>query len=407
MATDAWIEFNGQELANLSRTAQLAEALAIPSVWVTPESVQWVQDDLSGTDYDDITEAPWYDPQYAASAEFAGILPLSFPGLDDSTLTSTPVEYVTDGGNSGRPRNATLPIVANVAIIASTDRGAEFGMRWLNRILRNSGSNTFCAGSDLTYFRYSGGGAPKAHRRNVRLTRGASVTRKRRGACDVSWLVTFTLTAADPYEYGEPIAKVEELGGIPTGDIISTGSVTLVEASCPQFDYTPIYDPLHSALIPGPSIPNIRPDGWEIADGEVFDRFWARINPVEPSELNVIPLITLTSPDDVRSIRVSIFPSDADPTDLCGALFVGIVSYIPAGLEFTIDSERQASYVWDGFSEAVRRTDSLVFSPQAGPIQWTAFNDNTNLLFALDVFSGSLDGPGNVRAGLSLIPKSD
>ena len=89
MAYDGWIEFNESELVNLSRTAQLAEALGIDTLWTEPESVEWIQDALGGVDYDVITEAPWYDSGLPASAEFAGIVPLSIAGLDDSTMEAT------------------------------------------------------------------------------------------------------------------------------------------------------------------------------------------------------------------------------------------------------------------------------------------------------------------------------
>lgn len=623
MAYDGWIEYNGTELVNLSRTAQLAEVLGIDTVWTSPSSVQWIEDERGGVDpYNDITEAPWYDPGYPGSVEFAGIVPLAFTGLDDSTLESAPIEYITDGGHSGKPRNSTLSLVANVAIVASTDRGAEYGLRWLNRVLRDSGPRVFCSGADLRYYRWSGGGAPIVHRRDVRLTRGTVVTRKRVTDCASTWLATFTMTAADPYEYGERVDLVANLGGpIPTdapplrvnladrpnvadgagwdaqvgtnttksletvspirgsvsakftytgaaspigsvfrispasgalrwnvtpgkwvsvsfdarvstgtgtrvvqaemgfystpvagatsdgvaffdtfdanvpkrigailqvpGDApymeltgflgridagtIGTGETTvldgliieehdsdpgslpsyfdgdsadgggfgydwngtpgmstsfqydlssvtypygstaLVEQSCPVYDYSPVYDPAFPALVPSPTAPNLLPEGWDIFDGMTFDRFWVSIPSVEPSLMNVVPIFTLTSDVDARMVRVSIWPSTADPSDQCDPLFSAVVSYLPAGYNFIIDGEQKASYVWDGLSPAVRRTDSLVYSPSADPVQWTAFTDPTGFLVTVDIFSDSsgVEGDGSVRVSLALVPKSD
>lgn len=408
MAYDGWVEFNDTELFNLSRTAQLAEAMGLEHVWTDSVSVQWIQDALSGVDYDLISEAPWYDPDHLASSEFAGLVPLSFRGLDDSTRESTPVEFTTDGGNPGRARNATLPIVASVAIVAMTDRGAEFGKRWLDRLLRGTYTNSTCSGSDLTYFRYADEEAPKAHRRNVKLTRGTSVTRKRSTDCSVTWLVTFTLTCADPYEYGEAVPMLSELGGVVEGpELISDGSVALIEEGCPVFNYDPIVDPSYPALVPSPTAPNLLPTGWGIEEGMTFDRFWARVTPPQPSNLLVVPRITLTSTPDSRMVRVSIWPSDATEFDQCDPLFSVVVSYLPPGVDFIIDGEQQASYAWDGFSPQVRRTDSLVYSPSAGPVQWTSFNDSTDLLVTLDTFAESGFFPPDVRASLELIPKSD
>jgi hypothetical protein len=408
MSYDGWIEYNGVELVNLSRTAQLAETLGIDTVWTLPSSVQWIQDELSGVGYNDISDAPWYDAGYPASAEFAGIIPLAVNGLDDSTLESTPVEYITDGGHSGKPRNSTLPLVWNVIIVASTDRGAEYGKKWLDRTLKDSGTRVFCSGADLRYFRYASAGTPVMHRRDTRLTRGSSVTRKRRTDCAVSWWVTFTMTAADPFEYGEEIPQFTELGGSVTGPgVADSGDTVLVEYDCPVYDYTPVYDPLYPALVPSPTAPDFFPAGWDIGPGDTFERFWVDLNPVEPLDLNVVPIITLTSPTEARMIRVSIWPSDSTITDQCDPLFSVVVAYLPVDVDFIIDGEQEASYVWDGLT--ARRADSLVYSQDAGPVQWGSFNDTVNLTATLDIFTDSsgYEGDGFVRVALALVPKSD
>jgi hypothetical protein len=409
MAYDGWIEFNDTEIVNLSRTAQLASALGIDVVWVSPSRVQWIQDALAGVDYDVVTTAPWYDENYPASAEFAGVVPLGFPGLDDSTTEASTTEYVTDGGRSGKQRNATLPIVASVAIVASSDRGAEYGKRWLDRVLRHSGARTFCSGADLRYFRFEGAGAPVAHRRDVRLTRGSNVTRKRSVECSVTWLATFTLTCDDPFEYSDQQTVLTDLGGSPTGAVLNSGSLALVQESCPVYDYSPIYDPLYPALVPSPTAPDFYPAGWDIAEGMTFDRFWARVTAPEPHTLNVVPVLMLTTTTEARMVRVSIWPSDSATSDQCEPLFSAVVSYLPADVTFYIDGEQKASYVWDGGSTAVRRTDSLVYAPDAKPLQWAAFNDPESLLVTLDLFteSGDEQGGGGVRLALALVQKSD
>jgi hypothetical protein len=332
-------------------------------------------------------------------------------------LESSPIEYVTDGGHSGKPRNTTLPLVWNVALVASTARGAEYGKRWLDSVLRDSGSRPFCSGADLTYFRTPEPTSETVHRRDVRLTRGTSVTRKRKNECSSLWMVTYTMTAADPYEYGEPMEQITSMGGVaPAAEgpgVNSEGGLDLEEEHCPVYDYTPIYDPDYPALVPSPVAPNFLPDGWGIEEGMFFARMWGRINPIHPTDLNVVPLITLTSNTEARMIRFSIWPNIAESDDKCGALFTAIVTYLPADLPMYIDGEQQVAYAWDGFSAAVRRTDSLVYGIDAAPLQWASLSDPGGFLVTLDVFyltEGSragLQGGGNVRAALSFIPKSD
>lgn len=409
MSYDGWMEYNGVEVINLSRTAQLARTLNITTMRTTVRSVQWIQDELGGVDYENPINSPWYDPGYPGSVEFAGVVPLSMMGLDDSMLTRDGTENIGDGGNSGRARNGRLAIVGKVALVASTERGVEFGKRWLDRVLRDNGSAMFCSGADLRYFRWAGEDAPKAHRRDVKITRGTTVLNKRTGDCSTTWIVNFTLTADDSYEYGEETLMVADLGGTPTGDLLASGSIVLTQSSCPQFDYSPIYDPLYPALVEVPAVPDFYPDGWDLVPGQTFQRFWARVPPVQPSGLYSVPMIKLSTETDARMVRVSIWGSDSATDDQCGPLFSTIVSYLPSDGEFYVDGEQKASYLWEPGAEQVRRTDSLVYGPEAEPVQWTSFSDPTSLLITLDIFADSdgYEGDGDVRLEVSLIPKSD
>lgn len=404
MGYDGYIEIGGQELVNLSRTAQLAGVLGISALWTTPESVQWIQDSLGGDDYDDITEAPWYDAGYPASGEFAGIVPLAFSGLDDSTRVSEITEYVTDGGATSRPRNGTLSIVASVVILASTDSGAEYGKRWLDQRLRGNASAGSCSGEPLRYFRYNETGAPLAHRRDVRTTRGTSITRKAKADCSVLWFAQFTLTCGDPFEYGELYSFITELSNSAAeGDhVIANGSAALVEGGPSAYDHTPIYDPLYPALVPSPSVPQFYPEGWGFSGGASFSRYWATIDGVSPTSLPAVPKITLQSSTDVRSVRVSIWPASENPSTASpqDALFSAAVTYVPGGIGIVVDGEDQSSYA---ASDATRRADSLVFSPDAKPVDWTSFDTTGGLLVAIDYF----DGFGDLSMALALASKSD
>lgn len=430
MSYDGYISINDSELINVARTSRLAKAIGLDTFRIKSELVQAIQGRFVGdgfglgefglvlfggpvSDYDDITKSPWYDAGYPASAEFAGIVPLAMQGLDDSTLESSVIEYITDGGHSGKGRNATLSIVASVALIATTERGAEFGKRWMDRTLRSPGPQVFCAGSDMTYMRYPAVDAPMVHRRDVRLTRGTSITRKKVSACSTTWLATFTLTAADPYEYGDPEDKITSLkGATSTGPgVTSTGFLYDTEAGCPVYSYDPLYDPLFPALVPSPVAPNFLPTGWSITEGLGYYRSWARITPLEPTALNVVPLIKLSCTTEARMIRVSVWPMSYSADAKCDPLFSVVVSYLPANVNFYIDGEQKAAYTWDGSSAFVRRTDSLVYSPDGYPLEWTAFNDPAGLLVTMDSFyiesSRTYQGNGTVTASLSLLPKSD
>lgn len=411
MAYDGWLTWDNTELVNLSRTAQLAQTMGINVLWFTPESVAWIEDALGGSDYDDIAEAPWYDPGFPASAEFAGLVPLSLAGLDDSTREAATQEYTTDGGNSDRPRNKTLPLPANFVVIASTDRGADFGKRWLDRRLSGGGSSAVCGGVNLEYFQFAQQAGepvpPRAHRRDVTLTRATTVTRKRRNEdCNALWWVTFTLTANDPFEYGDQQPQFTSLGGSVTGPgVISSNTLSLVQESCPVWDYSPIFDPLYPALVAPPAVPDFYPAGWTIEEGDAFTRHWVRLAPVEPSALNLVPVFWLSAVTEARMVRLSVWPWDGEVDMQCDPLFSVVLTYVPTGVSVYIDGEQKASYAWDGVSPVVRRVDSLVYGPDATPLDWTAFNFPDGLLVTMDLFAGAVSS--TVRANLDLVPKSD
>ena len=435
MAYEGWFSFNGTEIVNAGRTVALARALNIDAVRLRQTSVGWVEAtfDAAGfgvglfglgpfggaggaggpdVDYADITTAPWYDARTPASAEFAGLLPLDVRGLEDSSLTAETTEFITNGGHSGLARNAALTIVTDAVLVASTERGAEYGRRWLNRALRGSDTKNFCAGSDLVYFRYPEVGAPLATRRDVRVTRGTSVTRKRSRACSTIWRLTFTMTAGDPFEYGPAESVMANLGAaVP--DILGTdyGVISgLVETDCPQYDYTPVYDPAYPALIPSPTAPHFLPDGWSIEPGMKFRRHWARLPSLDPAHLDEVPIFTLNSPAEARRVRLSIWPAGSAPDENCGALFSVVVNYLPPGVAFYVDGEQGACYVWDGSSPYVRRSDSLVFSRDAGPVEWASVSDPDEFLVTLDLFEvspGVYEGGGDLRVDLALVSKSD
>lgn len=412
MAYDGWLRFDGVELVNLSRTADLSEARGVDVLYTTPESVEWIRAALGDSEYFDVYDAPWFDPRSDASAEFVGTVLLSAPGLDDSTASASTTELTSAGGRTGRSRNSSLSIVCSMAILATSARGADYGKRWVDSVLRRgAASGSVCRGVEMEYFRYEASDAepvpPVAHRRMVRLSRGSTVTRKHTGACAHMWTVNFTLVADDPFEYGAEIPAITSMGGTTTTGpaVLDSGTVSLTETPCPEYDYTPVLDPTYPSFSPAPIAPDFPPAGWGIEGGMTFSRRWALLDVVAPASVNLVPKITIRSSAEARMVRVTIWPGLMDPSDQCGELFSAVVTYLPPNVDFIIDGEQSVAYTWDGSSPVVRRSDSLVYTNDARPVDWRTFNDPDGLLVTLDVFGGS--GGGTVRVALDLVPKSD
>lgn len=427
MAYDGWIKYGDEELVNVLRTALLAEAHGVDSVWTTPESAEWILRSVGVlpenypsalSALSDIEQAPWFTTRDPASAEFFGLLPLSVPALDDSMVAASTTEYVTNGGATGKARHSTRSIVVSAAIVASTDRGADFGKKWLDRTLGKATGGTRCEGVDLRFFAHEGTQytvAPVEHFRAVRLGRGATVTRKRTSECSATWLVTFTLTADDPFTYGEPIGRLSTLGAqnpspLGPGTLKSYGlTTTLTEIPCPVWDYTPVYNPSFPALVPSPTAPDFRPDGWGATPGKTFRRSWVRINPTPRYEPNLVPKWTLTALAPFDTVRLSVWPNDALIDARCEPLYTVTVGYIPMGVTLTIDPEQEAAYIWDGASAVVRRADTLLFGAEGRPVQWTSFSDDEGLLITMDEFNPSASAGTDglrLRAKLEFVPKS-
>lgn len=391
MGYEGWVDYDGTEVVNHSRTVQLARAMGITTVVIPPSRVAWIDGLAGGPAYSQIANAPWYDPGVPASAEFAGLVVMRIDGLDDSSGQSSAIEYVTDGGHSGKMRHSTQSLVFDARIVAKTERGAEFGKRWIARTLSQRKGGVFCAGADLTYFRLASvSGNEKVHRRDVRLTRSLVVSKKIRRACSAVWWTTFTMTDADGFEYGEEVPKITSLGADtgPTGPgVIASGSLAGTYQSCPPSAYTPVYDPQFPAMVSAPTAPDFFPTGWALTEGQPFKRKWARISVVEPDDLRTVPILKLRSTEEARMVRLSIFDSMAAVDEQCGALWSVIVTYLPANVDFYIDGEAKAAYTYDGFSDFVQRADSLVYGPSAEPLRWDTLSDPANYLVALDTFT--------------------
>jgi len=102
-------------------------------------------------------------------------------------------------------------------------------------------------------------------------------------------------------------------------------------------------------------------------------------------------------------VRVSIYDAAAPIDSQCEALWTSTVSYLPPEQDLLIDGEERAAYVLMG-NGGKRRADSLVFGPEASPIQWSDIDGPSELLVALDI--GVASSGSTVRAALSTVKKS-
>lgn len=81
--------------------------------------------------------APWVTahPTNPAAREFLGIWVMDVEGLDSSTVSSSVTESLGDGGSAGYARAASRTANFTALVVATTNAGRQFGLRWLNTVL--------------------------------------------------------------------------------------------------------------------------------------------------------------------------------------------------------------------------------------------------------------------------------
>lgn len=210
------------------------------------------------------------------------------------------------------------------------------------------------------------------HLKNVIVRDGPKITSKQtipnKGEF---WVVQFTATAGNPYEYGyqKPILRALSDGGAdPFVDGDGThGSTTYTPEDCDTPAYLPLFDPMYPALLPPPLAPNVMPTAFEVPDGD-WDRTYAELDlTIIPKWDEVRPVITIKSnaAADQRMIRIRFYPATAAVDADCGDVAEFLVSYLPQGYSLTIDTAEEYVYV-HATDVATQRADSLVFGDLDG-----------------------------------------
>lgn len=441
MAWDGYFRLGEDtEISNVARTVGYAQNMGLEQVWRNGD-FSWMNTYFNIYGYKNPTNdetapgyspAPWFDPNLPASADFGGMMILSAEGLEDSTRSAETIEFTGDGGRNGKLRNGTKTIVFSAALVGKTEESVEYGLRWLKSVLKRrdcTGLSTFCNGQDLYYFRSRWQGGPmsvddkdlwrvanEVHLRDVTFTRGPTVTRKRVGACDVVWTISFTAVAADPYEYGFPLDIFQGLGAFeniwyeylpPFNPIVGTDGVVYVEEEqCPVPIWDPIYDPMFPTLQNPPGPPDYYPDGWYISPG-TWERYWADLpDNLLPLNTDVVPILTIGSVGEARMVRVRFYNIDEvpDPETVCTPFWETIISYIPDNFTYIIDATQRASYTLS--TGVPRRTDALVYGPEAKPMTWPVLSCNMNLRVTVEQAISS-DEMANLSLSLTFIPRNE
>jgi hypothetical protein len=181
--------------------------------------------------------APWYDPAFPESADFAGFWPTTFTGLESTyTRDVTPVATGGGGGVIGRLRAAPRTMTWHGYLFGRTCCAVAYGLRWLTSVLRQSRCGAECGGermdllvccppqveepTDCGCAVLSPPGIPAdddAFRTlyNTGLVEGPLVKSERgaSGRCGCSTIteIEFSIVAGNPHLYRQPILLADKL----------------------------------------------------------------------------------------------------------------------------------------------------------------------------------------------------
>lgn len=384
--------------------------------------------------------APWYDANEPASAEFFGLYPMDVMGIDDSTRESDVIQSTLNGGLPGRLRYATKTPVFNGTLLASSARGAEYGMRWLSRatamvpclpaqpnflghtlhyLSSDPSKDPGCAvwaedppepSADppiLTTFertlrRFKINVGPRPIAKHDTSDGGAMWNVQMTGSAGVAWqfgaprqiLDDMTLDGGDPY-----------FAGIEGGVYDVTGEV-IEDAICPEPLWSPIYSPNCPPLASPPAVPTITNICVDVPDT------WFRIRASIPAAYipvwgDAVPIVYLTAGDDpVETMRMRFWADvndDGIPVD-CADIADYVITYIPAGWTMQFDGITETVYVIDPDTGDRQSADNLVSKTDGSPFDWPHLTCGLGYIVTLDFVDDAASIP---VVDLSLVPRTD
>lgn len=236
MAYRGYFELGDEELANTSRVIDHIRELSSADDAA-------LQDQLPGgcrpfeVEYDDtwsqfkasagqeapysIEYAPWVTDNLTdpIARQFMGVWVLDVQGLDASTYTNPVTESLGHGGTAGYGRRASRTVNFTALVIGTTDAGAQFGMRWLERVLLYQSSTMMEEGMRFLPFTPEDSGiAPEdvkyAYAFRPAVTRMPEVVELaglgggRQHQQSTIRRVEFSITFLDPNIYAEPTMTI-------------------------------------------------------------------------------------------------------------------------------------------------------------------------------------------------------
>lgn len=134
--------YDGVEITNTARTESYVDQLGI-SFWTCPDLCDDLVPALESRGWKEPSQeyaspaetAPWYDPAYPYSAEFAGMVLLDATMQHSSTHVGTVQERSVDGGVLLPRRRQSREMLFRALLIGKNELAAHYGLTWITSIL--------------------------------------------------------------------------------------------------------------------------------------------------------------------------------------------------------------------------------------------------------------------------------
>jgi hypothetical protein len=357
--------------------------------------------------------APWYDPAVPESASFLGVMGLSAAGFSQSTLARTAVQLVGDGAALGVARRSHREITYTVLLLVLEECALAYALEWLASALRGAPCEGSCGGDELGAFACcpTGDGTRELrHLYGVGLMTGPQITSVRYLPEGIIAEATFTLAAAVPWIYREPLESLTQWVDLAGGEVL-TMDPDEIYGDCAEA--TPC---LEDPLCPPPPLPIRAPvpvDACYPTGPAEFRRSVVALSPMDqPEWLEAVPVLELeTGASAMRRLIVRFWANPLggdcmDVADPCAACTDIQIPYLPAGSTLTVDGRTQTATV--ECPQGVLGSSSsepTLYGPLGQAFEWPIFSCPTGL--CIEILSTAATTAAGARARVLLVPRSD
>lgn len=400
------------EIVNSVRAAAYAWKYCLP---IECDACPDLPDALGHEPYTDpvTDDAPWYDPNVPESADVLGVMGLNVVGFRSSTIGRNPVQRVGDGAALGVARRAHRQIAYTVLLIVRDECALAYGLEWLAAALEGARCGGSCNGDTLTTYACCPTGDGSYERRyvfDVGLLEGPQVTAVEYLSDAILAKVTFTLAAAKPFIFREP------LNSTTTWRNLAAGASVVVDPDDVHELCTEPDDCLEDPGCPLPLMPTRPPipvDDCYPTGSATFRRTLISLPPEDMYEwLETVPVLELeTGATAMRRlvVRFSPNPPGGDCTaspDPCGFCGVIQIPYLPAGAVLRVDGRVQRAEVECSPLPGARLTSTpIVLGAQGRAFEWPAFDCPSGL--CIEILSTAATTAPDARARVLLAARSD